>query len=325
MTLIDLPTVTIGITAFNCEDTLQRAVASALAQDYPNTEVLIVDDFSRDGTHDIALEFAAAFKNIRVIRASKNGGVAASRNLIIKNTEADFIVFFDDDDVSKPNRISEQVKKILACEQDDHTKLVICHTARLVEYAKNFTRYERGLAQAAGPLGISGSIVSEAILCGTNKSELKGACPTCSQMARLTTYIEMDGFDENLSRSEDTDFSIRAAENGAYFVGIEVPLVKQIMTNGYEKSSKSEKKNWLYLLQKHRSIIERNMAFDFLISWLNLRYAVLDRRYMVALFFFVFLFSRYPGQTLKKLYFAFPNLQLHAAMWRFRNNSDCQQ
>ena len=325
MTETDLPTVTIGITAFNCEDTLRRAVASALEQDYLNKEILIVDDCSRDGTHDIALELAAAYKDIRVIRAPKNGGVAASRNLIINNTKADFIVFFDDDDVSEPDRISEQVKSILACEQGNHTRLVICHTARLVEYAKNSTRYERGLAQGAGPLGVSGSIVSEAILCGTSQAELKGACPTCCQMARHATYTQMDGFDENLSRSEDTDFSIRAAESGAFFVGIEAPLVKQIMTNGCEKSSRVEKKNWLYLLQKHRRIIERKMVFDFLILWLEFRYALLDRRFMVALALFTLLFFKYPALTSKKIYFAAPNLQQHVAMSKFTISSEQQK
>ena len=50
MAQTDLPTVTIGIAAFNCEDTLRRAVASALEQDYLNTEILIVDDCSTDHT-----------------------------------------------------------------------------------------------------------------------------------------------------------------------------------------------------------------------------------------------------------------------------------
>ena len=146
------------------------------------------------------------------IRALKNGGVAASRNLIIKNTEADFIVFFDDDDVSEPNRISEQLKIIKACEQGDHTKLVISHTARLVTYSESLTRYEKALAQAAGPLGVSGPKVSEAILCGTNKKELRGACPTCSQMARVSTYLELNGFDE-ISGEVKTQISLSELPN----------------------------------------------------------------------------------------------------------------
>ena len=142
MAQTDLPTVTIGITAFNCEDTLRRAVASALEQDYLNTEILIVDDCSTDHTHTIAFGIGRRTKKIRVLKARRNGGVAATRNLIINNTNADFIVFFDDDDVSAANRISEQLQRIIACEDGDSTKLVLCHSARHVEYGTGQVRYE---------------------------------------------------------------------------------------------------------------------------------------------------------------------------------------
>ena len=317
MTETDLPTVTIGITAFNCEDTLRRAVASAFEQDYPNKEILIVDDCSRDSTHDIALELAAAYKDIRVIRAPKNGGVAASRNLIINNTEADFIVFFDDDDVSEPDRISEQLKLINACEEGDITKLVICHSARTVEYSPSFSRYEKGIAQDAGPKGISGPIISEAILCGTRVKELKGGCPTCTQMARTLSYQKLHGFDERLTRSEDTDFSIRAAENDATFVSTKKALVYQKMTKGDEKKLIIERQNWLYLLGKHRSIVERKTDFTFALAWLDLRYMFLKKNHVGFTIALIKLLTSFPKETVTKAYQAFSNLRLHSAMSEF--------
>lgn len=45
--------VTIGITAFNCEETLEAAAACALAQDYHDIHILIVDDYSSDSTNKI--------------------------------------------------------------------------------------------------------------------------------------------------------------------------------------------------------------------------------------------------------------------------------
>jgi glycosyltransferase involved in cell wall biosynthesis len=39
-----VPLVTIGLTCFNASDTVARAISSALAQDWPNIELLIVDD-----------------------------------------------------------------------------------------------------------------------------------------------------------------------------------------------------------------------------------------------------------------------------------------
>ena len=116
MVINDMPSATIGITAFNCEHTLRRAVDSALEQDYPNTDILIVDDCSTDRTFAIAVELANSNERIRVIRTKKNSGVATSRNMIIDNTNSDFVVFFDDDDVSAPSRIREQIKHIRSCE-----------------------------------------------------------------------------------------------------------------------------------------------------------------------------------------------------------------
>nr|ADD96620.1 glycosyl transferase family protein [uncultured organism MedDCM-OCT-S12-C71] len=319
MTNIDAPTVTIGITAFNCEDTLRRAVASALEQDYQYTDILIVDDCSTDRTHTIAIELAASHKGIRVIRAQQNGGVAASRNLIINNTDSDFIVFFDDDDVSVSNRVTAQIKSILACEQDDHTKLVICHTARLVEYLTGHIRYEPSLAQTVGSKGVHGPL-AEAILCGTNNKDHQGACATCSQMARTTTYQQVGGFDENLRRSEDTEFSIRAAELDATFVGLAVPLVQQYMTKGDDKSLELELEQWRYIFRKHQSIVERRIAYSFAVRWLKLKHLWLGQNYITFAFNLAFMFATSPIQTAKKIFLSLPNISLNSAMSNFHNN-----
>ncbi len=325
MTRNDLPTVTIGITAFNSENTIRAAVDSALKQDYLNTNILIVDDCSSDRTHAIAMELATANRHIRIISAPQNVGVAASRNLIINNADTDFIVFFDDDDLSMPDRITKQLNSILACEKGDCQKPIVCHTARIVTYSNNISRYEKGLAQEAGPEGIKGPRVSEAILCGTSKPEMKGACPTCSQMARSATYRLLQGFDEKLRRSEDTDFCIRAAEQGANFIGIKKPLVHQIMTTGDDKNLQIEKENWLYLLYKHRMIIERVMLFSFALSWLDLRYKWLSSQYGSCLLQLFVLITKHPTQTLRKIYFAAPNLELNGAMSKFARDSEHQK
>ena len=249
--------VTVGITAFNCEGTLEQAVQSALIQSHKLIQILIVDDCSIDRTNTIAKRLAKIHKNITVIRTKKNGGVAVARNVIIKSASTPFVVFFDDDDISAPHRIHTQLKSILACEKNDDKKLVICHAARTVKYSENKYKHEGCLAQYAGTQGISGSVVSEAILCGTAKRDLRGACPTCSQMARTRTYRILGGFDETLRRSDDTEFCIRAAENGTTFIGIKEPLVQQRMTGGVDKSLNLETKTWKLICEKHRHVIER--------------------------------------------------------------------
>ena len=51
-----LPLITIGITCYNAEKTIRRAVDSALSQDWPNYEVIVVDDGSTDNSLKILRE-----------------------------------------------------------------------------------------------------------------------------------------------------------------------------------------------------------------------------------------------------------------------------
>ena len=46
--LTESPLISIGITCFNAESTIERAIKSALAQDWPKVEIIVVDDCSTD-------------------------------------------------------------------------------------------------------------------------------------------------------------------------------------------------------------------------------------------------------------------------------------
>jgi glycosyltransferase involved in cell wall biosynthesis len=61
------PLVTIGLTAFNAEDTIARALGSALAQTWRPIEVIVVDDASTDSTLSILREIAAPHAIIKIL------------------------------------------------------------------------------------------------------------------------------------------------------------------------------------------------------------------------------------------------------------------
>jgi glycosyltransferase involved in cell wall biosynthesis len=98
------PTVAFVIPAFNAQEVIADAVASAMAQDTPADEVVVVDDGSTDDTAGIA-ESAGA----RVIR-QRNGGPAAARNAGIHATTAEWIALLDADDTSYPSRLDRQLQ-----------------------------------------------------------------------------------------------------------------------------------------------------------------------------------------------------------------------
>ena len=87
--------VTIGVTSYNCKNTIRDCIDSALSQAYPVQEILIIDDHSLDGTRDILLQLAHNTDCITVIFNKQNAGVSAARNQIIQLAKTEFIAFFD--------------------------------------------------------------------------------------------------------------------------------------------------------------------------------------------------------------------------------------
>lgn len=91
----------------------REAIASVLAQDYSNFEVLLVDDGSADEVADFARNHAARLPGkIRYLAHERhvNRGLSASRNLGIRSSQSDYMAFLDADDVWLPTKLKDQVE-----------------------------------------------------------------------------------------------------------------------------------------------------------------------------------------------------------------------
>ena len=94
------PDVSIVVIVYNDADRLPRAVDSVLGQTLDNLEVLIVDDASTDGSHDVARAIAERHPDkVRAIRLEQNsGGCSAPRNVGIDAARGTYVMFLDSDD-----------------------------------------------------------------------------------------------------------------------------------------------------------------------------------------------------------------------------------
>lgn len=320
---MNAPLVTVGLTTFNAEDTVERALASIFRQTWRPIEIVAVDDCSSDSTPEILLKYARQHPELHIFRNPENSGVAVSRNRILSEAKGEFIIFFDDDDESLPERIALQYQRIVNYESQFAKSIpVMCHTARKVIYPHGETRIQPAMGQKESAPVPSGTAVSQYILAGTHL-ENAGACPTCSQMAKLSTYHIAGGFDPQLRRAEDTDLCIRLAEAGAHFIGIETPLVIQTMTNTSEKSLREEYRNTLLLLKKHRTILERTGNYKFSCRWLEIKQAWLERKTALFAGKLAMLMLTNPLAASCRLLRAIPNLGLNRAFSQFhtQNNS----
>ncbi len=94
------PIVSVVIPAFNRRDSVLQLLGDLYRQTGISFEVIVVDDCSPDGTADAV---AAAFPQVRLLRNSRNGGPAVSRNRGIEAAQGEFIVGVDSD-VTVPDR-----------------------------------------------------------------------------------------------------------------------------------------------------------------------------------------------------------------------------
>ena len=99
--------VTVAMPAFNRSHIIREAIESALVQTYQNFELIVVDDGSRDNTSEIVAQVRDP--RIRCIRLEQNKGVAAARNLILREARGELISFLDSDDLWKPSKLEKEV------------------------------------------------------------------------------------------------------------------------------------------------------------------------------------------------------------------------
>lgn len=102
------PFVSIIIPTYNRARLLGRAVQSILNQTYPNFEIIVVDDCSKDATENVVKSFCD--NRIRYIRHKKNRGAVEARNTGIKAARGEYIAFQDSDDEWLPRKLEKQMK-----------------------------------------------------------------------------------------------------------------------------------------------------------------------------------------------------------------------
>ncbi|RDU37120.1 hypothetical protein DRW41_10580 [Neobacillus piezotolerans] len=106
------PKVSIIITTYNRKNYLVQALNSLLSQDYPNLEIIIIDDNSLDGTELMVKEYFCNEPRVIYIKKEKNCGPGNNRREAFELFgNGEYILFLDDDDyLVDMNYISKAIK-----------------------------------------------------------------------------------------------------------------------------------------------------------------------------------------------------------------------
>lgn len=105
----DEPLVTICMSSFNAENTIEYALASLQHQTYNNLEIYVIDDCSTDNTSQVVQRIAEQDTRIKLIKNEINCGTYVNRNRIYKLAKGKYFTVLDADDYALPDRIQTQV------------------------------------------------------------------------------------------------------------------------------------------------------------------------------------------------------------------------
>ncbi len=103
------------VPVYNVEDYLEACIASVIAQNCQDYELILVDDGSTDSSGTMCDRFAEQY-HCRVIH-QKNGGLGAARNTGIEAAQGDYLFFLDSDDFISPDTLqglSEEMDRVPA-------------------------------------------------------------------------------------------------------------------------------------------------------------------------------------------------------------------
>jgi succinoglycan biosynthesis protein ExoU len=198
------PRTAIIIAAYNAAATLDRAIASALAEPEA-AEICVVDDGSRDDTFALAQAWAA--REARVIALTQpNAGPGAARNAAIAATAAPWIAILDADDFLLPGRLAA----------------LHAHAGAADFVADTLMRTPDGALAPAAPRGFGAAqtLRFESFVLG-NLGALKGPLdlgflkPLMRRAFIVNTHLR---YRPELRLGEDYEFYARALALGARFV-----------------------------------------------------------------------------------------------------------
>lgn len=233
------PLVSIVIATYNRAHTLAEAIDSALGQQYPRVEVIVVDDGSSDTTQELLRTYGDRI----IAHRQANAGYAAARNTGLRLARGKYVAWLDSDDLFLPEKTALQVAFMEA-----HDDVVLISSefsafdARGPRSDSVRTYYgvfgdERGpgsvfsaseLLEPSGVPWLRGSThpVVRVWSGGVVHQLLRGSFvhpPTV--MLRRTAVEKAGPLDETLKNSVEYEFLFRLARFGA-FAFVDYPLIR---------------------------------------------------------------------------------------------------
>ena len=203
MTIREDYTVCVIIPTFQRRVFVEEAVTHLLATDFPHErlELFISDGGSTDGSAERVRELAGQ-TNIKLTWYSdKDLRVSAARHYAIEHTDADIVLFLDDDCITRPNWVRALAEPLARGDAD------------ITAGSDRAPDDDPFLAQCEDVA--FGSLIGSGGVRGDASGPSVEFCPMSCNMGLLRkTMVDLGSFDERLRFVEDTEFVYRARKHG---------------------------------------------------------------------------------------------------------------
>lgn len=212
------PLVSVVCLCYNQGQFVGDVIQSVWDQDYPNVELIIVDDGSTDNSKAV-IQKKLEGTNTQFIDLKENIGNCRAFNHGLKEAKGNYIIDLAADDILYPNRISEGLKGFTS----DEIGVNFCDVMLLNQEGESIrTHYKRNEQSDLLEKVPDGNIYTQLI------SRYFISPP--SMMMRKSVFDELGGYDEGLSY-EDFDFWVRSSRKWQYSFTDQVLVGKQVIPN----------------------------------------------------------------------------------------------
>ncbi|HZY04967.1 MAG TPA: glycosyltransferase [Anaeromyxobacteraceae bacterium] len=213
-----MPRVSIVIPTFNRLGMLAEAVTSALAQRYPDLEVLVSDNASEDGTRE-AMQAHIADRRFRYFRNETNLGMVANwRKAVFEHARGDFFLILSDDDrLIDPDYVSKAMALV-----QRHPQVVMVYADGYILDESTGTRRELRL-----PFG---SLERGTTVFASRDRVFPQDFTLCNVLFKRSLAMELDAFDNPLNLCCDSELFLKTCLFGD--VGVIHDLVSEYRLHG---------------------------------------------------------------------------------------------
>lgn len=229
------PLVSVVIPVYNMEEFLEETLDSVLSSDYPNFEVIVMDDGSKDRSLEIAESYKSRYENVRVYTQA-NSGVATALNHAISKAGGVYILPVDAD-----NRISKELihSAVDILESDPEVK-VVCPRAEFFG--------DRSGEWVLPPFSLS-------LLARKNMMD------TCA-VYRKSEWERIGGYCAEIVAREDWEFWISMLKDGGKVVKLpEIGLFYRVREQSKRVTDRLLKKHVIDVLnRRHPDFFERELG-----------------------------------------------------------------